>query len=45
MENIKQLYVLQALIECHFTTKSFDLWMSKVGHDIFALVISFLGND
>jgi hypothetical protein len=45
MENIKQLYVLQALIECHFTTKSFDLWMSKVSHDIFALVISFLGND
>ncbi len=31
----KQLYVLPSLIKCHFATKSFDLWMSKVGHDTF----------
>jgi hypothetical protein len=37
----KQLYVLPTLVECHFATTSFDLWMSKVGHDIFALVIHF----
>ncbi len=45
MEKIKQLYVLLALIKCHYATTSFDMWMSKVGHDIFALVINFLGND
>jgi hypothetical protein len=27
------------------TIARFDLWMSKVGHDIFALVLNFLGND
>jgi len=41
----KQLYVLPTLVECHSTTTIFDLWMSKVGHDIFALVIVFLGYD
>jgi len=41
----KQLYVLPTLIECHSVTTSFDLWMSKVGHDIFALVIYFLKDD
>jgi hypothetical protein len=40
----QQLYVLLALTECHFVT-SFDLWMSKVGHDVFALVINILGVD
>jgi hypothetical protein len=45
MEKTKQLYVLPTLVECHSVTTSFDLWMSKVGHDIFALVINFLGND
>jgi hypothetical protein len=45
MEKTKQLYVLPTLKKCHSTTTSFDLWMSKAGHDIFALVISFLGND
>jgi hypothetical protein len=29
--------------KCHFVTTSFDLWMSKVGDDIFVLVINFLG--
>jgi hypothetical protein len=41
----KQLYVLLALIECHYVIISFDLWMSKVGHDIFALVINFERDD
>jgi hypothetical protein len=41
VEKTKQLYVLLALLECHYVTTSFDLWMSKVGHDIFALVINF----
>ncbi len=45
MENTKQLYVLPTIVECHFAITSFDLWMSKVGHDIFTLVINFLGND
>ncbi len=34
-----------ALAECHSTTTSFDLWMSIGGHDIFVLVIKFLGVD
>jgi hypothetical protein len=41
MEKTKQLYVLWTLKECHYATASFDMWMSKVGHDIFALVIHF----
>jgi hypothetical protein len=45
VEKTKQLYVLQALVERHFTTESFNLWMSKVGHGIFTLVINFLGDD
>jgi len=28
-----------------FDITSFDLWMSKGVHDIFALVINFLGKD
>jgi hypothetical protein len=39
MEKTKQLYVLPALVKCHSTAASFDMWMSKAGHDIFALVI------
>jgi hypothetical protein len=36
MEKTKQLYVLLTLAKCHSTT-SFDLWMSKDGHDIFCI--------
>jgi hypothetical protein len=43
VEKTKQLYVLTTLAKCHSTTISFDLCMLKVGHDIFALVIIFLG--
>jgi hypothetical protein len=45
MEKTKQLYVLSTLKECHFLTTSFDMWMSKARHDIFTLVINFLGDD
>jgi hypothetical protein len=37
VEKTKQLYDLSALIECRPTTINFDMWMSKVGHDIFTL--------
>jgi hypothetical protein len=40
----KQLYVLLALEKCNFAT-SFDLWMSKNVHNIFALMINFLGTN
>ncbi len=39
------MYVLPILVECNFTIVSFDLWMSKGMHDIFTLVINFLGID
>jgi hypothetical protein len=45
VEKTKQLYVLLVLVECDSTNASFDLWMSKAGHDIFALEINFLRND
>jgi hypothetical protein len=44
VERIKQLYVLLALEKCNSTT-SFNLWMSKNVHNIFALVINFLGTN
>jgi hypothetical protein len=46
LEKTKQVgYVLPSLTKCHSTTSSYDLWMSKAGHDVFALVINFLGVD
>ncbi len=45
MEKMKQICVLPKLIDCIFATLSFDLWMSKGAHDIFALVIKKLGCD
>jgi hypothetical protein len=45
VEKTKQLYVLPALTNCHYVT-SFDLWMSKVIHDVSALMINiFLSVD
>jgi hypothetical protein len=41
----KHLYVLPILPKCHYATTSFDLWISKGGHDGFTLVINFLGVD
>ncbi len=45
VEKMKQICVLPKLIDCIFATLSFDLWMSKGAHDIFALVIKKLGCD
>jgi hypothetical protein len=45
VEKTRQLYVLPTLANCHFAITSFDLWMSKAGHDIFALMINFLRGD
>jgi hypothetical protein len=41
MEKIKQTYVLPLFEKCHYPISSFDLWMSKGVHDVFALVIIF----
>jgi hypothetical protein len=41
----KQVYVLPKLLNCISATASFDLWMSKDAHDIFVLVINFLGSN
>ncbi len=45
MEKTKQIYVLPKLTYCIYATTSFDLWMSKGAHDIFALVMNFLGSN
>jgi hypothetical protein len=45
VEKTKQIYVLPKLTNYIFATTSFDLWMSKGAHDIFALVMNFLGCD
>jgi hypothetical protein len=42
VEKMKQKYVLFKLKQCYSITTSFDLWMSKGTHDVFALLISFL---
>jgi hypothetical protein len=45
MEKKKEEYVSPKLKQCYFATSSFDLWMSKGAHDVFALVISFLNEE
>jgi hypothetical protein len=45
VEKMKQVYGLPKLTDCTSTTIIFNLWMSKGAHDIFALVINFLGFD
>ncbi len=45
MEKTKETYVLPLLNDCYCATTNFDLWMSKGAHDVFALVINFLGFD
>jgi hypothetical protein len=42
-EKTKQTYVFPFLEKHHFVTISFDLWMSKDVHDVFAMVIFFIG--
>jgi hypothetical protein len=41
VEKTNQLYVILALVECHFTRANFDLWMFKGAYDVFPLVIHF----
>ncbi len=45
LSKVVELFVLPTLIEYHYAIVSFDLWMPKAGHDIFALVIKFLKDD
>jgi hypothetical protein len=45
VEETKQIYVLPKFTNCISTTTSFDLWMPKGVHDIFAFVINFLGSN
>ncbi len=43
LEKNRETYVFPLLNDCSCATASFDLWMSKGAHDVFVLVISFLG--
>jgi len=43
VEKTKKTYVLPLLNDCSCTTASFDLSISKGAHDVFVLVINFLG--
>ncbi len=45
MEKTKETYVLPLLNDYSCATTNFDLWMSKGAHDVFVLVIIFLGFD
>jgi len=44
VEKMKQAYFFPKLIDYIYVT-SFDLWISKGAHDIFALVINFMIYD
>jgi hypothetical protein len=37
-------YVHPTLLNCILATCTFDLWMSKGAHDVFAIVVNFLSN-
>ncbi len=45
VEKTKETYVLPLLNECYCVTANFDLWMFKGAHDVFAMIIFFLGSD
>jgi hypothetical protein len=45
VEKTKETYVLPLLNDCSCATTNFDLWMSKGAHDVFILIIIFLGFD
>ncbi len=45
VKKTKQKYVLPKLKQCYYVIVSFDLWMSKGAHDVFALVINFLSEE
>jgi len=44
VEKTKETYVLPLLDDYSCAITSFDLWMSKGAHDVFILVINFLGS-
>jgi hypothetical protein len=41
----KETYVLILLNDYNCVSTNFDLWMSKGAHDVFVLIINFLGSD
>ncbi len=45
MEKTKETYVFPLLNDYSCATTCFDLWMSKGAHDVFVLVINFLGSN
>ncbi len=45
VEKTKEISVLPLLSDCSCVNASFDLWMSQGAHDVFVLVINFLGFD
>ncbi len=45
MEKTNRLYIFPSIAKCYITITSFDLWMSKGAHDVFALVVNFLGSN
>jgi hypothetical protein len=45
VQKTKQEYVLLKLKQCYSTIASFDLWMLKGAHNVFALVIRFLSEE
>jgi hypothetical protein len=45
VDKTKETYVLPLLNDCSCTITSFYLWMSKDPHDVFILVIDFLGSN
>jgi hypothetical protein len=44
VEKTMLTYVHHALADCISATCTFDLWMSKGVHDVFAVVVNFLSN-
>jgi len=45
VEETKETYVLPLLNDYSYATINFDLWMFKGVHDVFVLVINFLGSN
>jgi hypothetical protein len=45
VEKTKETYVLPSQNDRSCAIVNFDLWMSKLAHDVFVLVIKYLGFD
>ncbi len=45
VEKTTQIICHTIFVECHFAIASFDMWMSKGVHGIFALLVYFLKVD